>query len=264
MNLTLNVWRQKNASTPGRMVTYTAKDVSPDMSFLEMLDVVNEGLVHKGEEPIAFDHDCREGICGSCGVMVNGIAHGPGKGVTACQVHMRSFSDGDTLTIEPWRAKAFPVIRDLVVDRSAFDRIIQAGGFISASTGSAPEANAMPVPKENSDWAMDAAACIGCGACVAACPNASAMLFTSAKVSHLALLPQGQPERSERVLDMVEQMDAEGFGGCTNIGECSAVCPKEISMDFIAKLNRELIAATVSHGGKKRRRTSPVLRVARG
>lgn len=260
MNLTLNVWRQKNASAPGKMVTYQASDVSPDMSFLEMLDVVNEGLVHKGDEPIAFDHDCREGICGSCGVMVNGIAHGPGKGVTACQVHMRSFKDGDTLTIEPWRAKPFPVLRDLVVDRSAFDRIIQAGGFISATTGSAPEANAMAVPKENADWAMDAAACIGCGACVAACPNASAMLFTSAKVSHLALMPQGQPERSERVLDMVEQMDAEGFGGCTNIGECSAVCPKEISMDFIAKLNRELITATVVHGGKKRRREGPVKR----
>ncbi|KAB8146038.1 succinate dehydrogenase/fumarate reductase iron-sulfur subunit [Chloroflexia bacterium SDU3-3] len=258
MDLTLNVWRQKDANSPGKMVTYQAKNVSTEMSFLEMLDVVNEELTNKGEEPIAFDHDCREGICGSCGVMVNGVAHGPGKGVTACQVHMRSFHDGETLTIEPWRARSFPVLKDLIVDRSAFDRIIQAGGFTSVSTGSAPEANAIPIPKENADLAMDAAACIGCGACVAACPNASAMLFTSAKVSQLALLPQGQPERAERVLDMVQQMDAEGFGGCTNYGECSAVCPKEISLDFIAKLNRELIAATVSHGGKKRRRQEPV------
>lgn len=260
MDLTLNVWRQKNASSPGRLVTYQAKNVSPDMSFLEMLDVVNEELTQKGEEPIAFDHDCREGICGSCGLMVNGIAHGPGRGVTACQVHMRSFKDGDTLTIEPWRAKPFPVIKDLVVDRSPLDRIIQAGGFVSVNTGSAPEANSVPVAKEHADLAFDAAACIQCGACVAACPNASAMLFTAAKVSHLALLPQGQPERAERVLDMVDQMDAEGFGGCTNIGECSAVCPKEISMDFIAQLNRELIKATVTKSGKKRRRSSPAKR----
>lgn len=258
MNLTLKVWRQHDAKAAGRLETYKANDVSPDMSFLEMLDVVNEDLTHKGQEPIAFDHDCREGICGSCGVMVNGIAHGPGQGVTACQVHMRSFKDGDELTIEPWRARAFPVLKDLVVDRSALDRIIQAGGFVSASTGSAPDGNAIPVAKENADLAMDAAACIGCGACVAACPNASAMLFTAAKVSHLALLPQGQPERAERVLDMVDQMDEEGFGGCTNIGECSAVCPKEISMDFIAMLNRELIGGTIKQAGKKRRRASPV------
>jgi succinate dehydrogenase / fumarate reductase iron-sulfur subunit len=253
MNLTLNVWRQKNKSTPGRFVTYKANNVSPDMSFLEMLDVVNEDLTQKGEEPIAFDHDCREGICGSCGLMVNGVAHGPGRGVTACQVHMRSFKDGDTLTIEPWRAKPFPVIKDLVVDRSPMDRIIQAGGYVSVSTGEAPDANSIPVAKENADLAFDAAACIQCGACVAACPNASAMLFTAAKVSHLALLPQGQVERHERVLDMVDQMDAEGFGGCTNIGECSAVCPKEISMDFIAQLNRELLKATFVKSGKKRR-----------
>ncbi len=260
MNLTLNVWRQKDASSPGKLETYRANDVSPDMSFLEMLDVVNEELTQNGKDPIAFDHDCREGICGSCGLMVNGVAHGPGRGVTACQVHMRSFKDGDSLTIEPWRAKPFPVLKDLIVDRSAFDRIIQAGGYVSASTGSAPDGNAIPIAKEHSDLAMDAAACIGCGACVAACPNASAMLFTAAKVSHLALLPQGQPERSERVLDMVDQMDAEGFGGCTNIGECSAVCPKEISMDFIAQLNRELIRGTLTNSGKKRRRSSPLTR----
>ena len=246
MNLTLHVWRQKNAQAQGAMVKYDARDISPDMSFLEMLDVVNEELIERGEEPIAFDHDCREGICGTCGLMINGIAHGPSGRRPSCQLHMRHFKDGDTIYIEPWRAHAFPVMQDLMVDRSAFDRIIQAGGFISVSTGSAPEANAMPVPKENADLAMDAAACIGCGACVAACPNASAMLFTAAKVSHLALLPQGQPERHSRVLEMVRTMDDEGFGGCTNIGECAAVCPKEISMDFIAMLNRDLLRASVS------------------
>ena len=246
MKLTLHVWRQPDAATPGKMVTYPADDISPDMSFLEMLDVVNEGLIADGQEPIAFDHDCREGICGMCSLMINGVAHGPERATTTCQLHMRHFKDGDTIYIEPWRAKAFPVIKDLVVDRSAFDRIIAAGGYVSAPTGSAPDANAVLVPKENADLAMDAAACIGCGACVAACPNASAMLFTAAKVSHLALLPQGQPERHRRVLDMVRQMDDEGFGGCTNIGECSSACPKEISMDFIAMLNRELVKASVA------------------
>jgi succinate dehydrogenase / fumarate reductase, iron-sulfur subunit len=244
MKLTLHVWRQKNAKSEGQFVTYKADDVSPDMSFLEMLDVVNEDLILRGQEPIAFDHDCREGICGTCGLMINGIAHGPQRATTACQLHMRHFRDGDEITIEPWRALAFPVLKDLVVDRGSLDRIIQAGGYISASTGSAPDGNAVPVQKESADLAMDAAACIGCGACVAACPNASAMLFTAAKTSHLGLLPQGQPERYTRVVRMVEQMDAEGFGGCTNIGECSAVCPKEISMDFIARLNRDLLAAT--------------------
>ena len=244
MNLTLHVWRQKNGKTDGQFVTYKANDISPDMSFLEMLDVVNEELITHGQEPIAFDHDCREGICGMCGMMINGIAHGPQRATTACQLHMRHFSDGDEITIEPWRAQAFPVIKDLVVDRGALDRIIQAGGYVSVGTGSAPDGNAIPVPKDAADLAMDAAACIGCGACVAACPNGSAMLFTSAKVSHLGLLPQGQPERYTRVLHMVEQMDEEGFGGCTNIGECSAVCPKEISMDFIARMNRDLLAAT--------------------
>jgi succinate dehydrogenase / fumarate reductase iron-sulfur subunit len=243
MNLTLHVWRQPNGKAEGKMVTYKAEDISAEMSFLEMLDVVNEGLILRGEQPIAFDHDCREGICGMCGMMINGVAHGPERATTACQLHMRHFRDGDEITIEPWRAQAFPVLRDLVVDRSAFDRIIAAGGFISASTGSAPEANSVPVPKTSADLAMDAAACIGCGACVAACPNASAMLFVSAKVAHLNLLPQGQPERYSRVVHMVEVMDEEGFGGCTNIGECSAVCPKEISLDFIARMNRDLLVA---------------------
>ena len=251
MNLTLNVWRQKHAKAQGELVTYQAGDISPDMSFLEMLDIVNEQLIEQGKEPIAFDHDCREGICGMCGMIINGVAHGPERATTACQLHMRHFRDGDEITIEPWRAQAFPVIKDLVVDRSAFDRIVAAGGFISVSTGGAPDANALPVPKENADMAMDAAACIGCGACVAACPNASAMLFVAAKVSHLGLLPQGQPERYTRVVHMVEQMDHEGFGGCTNIGECSAVCPKEISMDFIARMNRDLLVATVK--GKRDR-----------
>jgi succinate dehydrogenase iron-sulfur subunit len=250
MNLTLHVWRQKNAKSEGRMVQQEARDISEDMSFLEMLDVVNERLIERGEDPIAFDHDCREGICGMCGLMINGIAHGPQRATTACQLHMRHFRDGDTIYIEPWRAQAFPVIKDLVVDRSAFDRIIQAGGYISVATGTAPEANTTPVPKENADLSMDAAACIGCGACVAACPNASAMLFTAAKVAHLNLLPQGQVERNMRTLNMVAAMDAEGFGGCTNIGECSAVCPKEIGMDFIARLNRDLLRAGIA--GAKR------------
>jgi succinate dehydrogenase / fumarate reductase, iron-sulfur subunit len=244
MNLTLYVWRQKNAAERGRMVRYDVNDISPDMSFLEMLDVVNEGLIAKNEDPIAFDHDCREGICGTCGMMINGIAHGPRKATTACQLHMRSFKDGDTIYIEPWRASAFPVIKDLIVNRGAFDRIIQAGGFISVSTGSAPDGNAIPISKENADRSMDAAACIACGACVAACPNGSAMLYTSAKVSHLALLPQGEPERFRRVLNMVKQMDAEGFGNCTNHRECEAVCPKEISIDFITLLNREFLKAS--------------------
>ena len=250
MNLTLQVWRQDGPDQPGRLVTYAAPGISADMSFLEMLDVVNERLVSEGEEPITFDHDCREGICGTCSLMINGQAHGPQRGTATCQLHMRQYNDGDTIVIEPWRAKAFPVIKDLIVDRSAFDRIIQAGGYITAGIGGAPDANAAPVPKPNSDKAMDAAQCIGCGACVAACPNASAMLFTAAKTSHLGLLPQGQPERYTRVVRMVEQMDAEGFGGCTNIGECSAVCPKEIGMDFIARLNRDLLRAGIA--GAKR------------
>lgn len=246
MNLTLYVWRQKNAADAGRMVKYDAPDVSPDMSFLEMLDVVNEGLILSDQEPIAFDHDCREGICGSCGFMVNGIAHGPERATTVCQLHMRHFKDGDTLYIEPWRAKAFPVIKDLIVDRTALDRIVQSGGFISVSTGSAPEANSIPVPKDDSDLAMDAAACIQCGACIAACPNASAMLFTAAKVEHLNLLPQGKPEKDRRVINMVETMDSLDFGSCTVIGECAAVCPKEISLDFITRMNRDYLKASIT------------------
>jgi succinate dehydrogenase / fumarate reductase iron-sulfur subunit len=238
MNLTLRVWRQKNAATPGQFVTYNAADISPDMSFLEMLDVVNEALIKRGEEQIAFDHDCREGICGSCGLMVNGVPHGPLRGTTVCQLHMRTFKDGDTITIEPWRAAPFPVIKDLVVNRGAFDRIIQAGGYVSVSTGGAPDGNAILVPKEDADKAFDAAACIGCGACVAACKNASAMLFTAAKISHLSLLPQGKVEQDRRVLEMVAQMDAEGFGNCTNTRSCEAACPKEISLDNIARMNR--------------------------
>ena len=245
MNLTLQVWRQKNRGEAGRFVEYRARDISPDMSFLEMLDAVNEGLIAEGEEPIAFDYDCREGICGQCGLMINGIAHGPERATTTCQLHMRRFSDGDTIVIEPWRARAFPVLKDLIVDRTAFDRIIQAGGYISAGVGGAPEANATLIPKRDADRAFDAAQCISCGACVAACPNASASLFTSAKIGHLGLLPQGQPERYARVRRMVAQMDNEGFGHCTNHGECEAVCPKEISMEFIARMNRDLITATL-------------------
>jgi len=239
MHLTLHVWRQQGPGLPGGFVRYAMTDVSPDMSFLEMLDVLNQQLLAHKDEPIAFDHDCREGICGMCGMMINGRPHGPQRATTTCQLHMRSFPDGAELWIEPWRARAFPVIKDLVVDRGAFDRIIQAGGFITAPTGSAPEANTLLVPKRDADRAMDAAACIGCGACVAACPNASAMLFVAAKVSHLGLLPQGQPERDTRVIDMVARMDAEGFGACTNHGECMGACPKEISIDFIAQLNRD-------------------------
>jgi succinate dehydrogenase / fumarate reductase iron-sulfur subunit len=244
MNLILHVWRQKNGKTPGRMERYEARDVSPDMSFLEMLDTVNEGLIARGEEPIAFEHDCREGICGSCGFVINGIPHGPHRGTTVCQLHMRHFKDGDELYLEPWRAKAFPVIRDLVVDRSALDRIIAAGGYITARTGSAPDGNTLPVPKVESDRSMDAAACIGCGACIAACPNASAALFTGAKISHLGLLPQGQPERDRRALNMVAQVNAEMFGSCTNIGECEAVCPKSIRLEVIARMNRDYLKAT--------------------
>jgi succinate dehydrogenase / fumarate reductase iron-sulfur subunit len=244
MNLTLHVWRQKDANSPGRMVTYPAHDVSPDMSFLEMLDEVNEGLIRKGEEPIAFDHDCREGICGTCSMVINGIAHGGQKATTACQLHMRKFKDGDEIYIEPWRVGPFPVIRDLVTNRSAFDRIIEAGGYVSENTGGAPDGNAVPVPKEKQEIAMDAAACIGCGACAAACKNGSAMLFVAAKVSHLANLPQGQAERYRRVLRMIDQHDLEGFGSCTNYSECEAVCPKEISVKFIAQLNRDYLWAS--------------------
>ncbi len=244
MNLTLYVWRQKDAQSQGRMVKYKATGVEPDMSFLEMLDVLNEKLISQEEEPIAFDSDCREGICGTCGMMINGIAHGPQRGATVCQLHMRCFKDGDTLQLEPWRDKAFPVLKDLVVNRSSLDRIIQAGGFISARSGSAPEANSVLVPKLTADQAMDAAACIGCGACVAACPNGSAALFTGAKTSHLALLPQGQPERSRRVISMVAAMDQEGFGNCTMHRECEAVCPKEINVRLIVQMNREYLWAS--------------------
>lgn len=243
MDLTLSVWRQKNGEDQGKMVEYQAKGISEHMSFLEMLDIVNDNLNRNGEDPIAFDHDCREGICGMCSLTINGIPHGPDRGTTVCQLHMRRFKDGDKIHIEPWRAKAFPILKDLVVDRSAFDRIIQSGGYISANTGGVPEANAITIPKKNADSAMDAAACIGCGACVAACPNASAMLFVAAKVSHLALLPQGQVERKERAQNMVKTMDKENFGNCTNHFECEAACPKEISVDFIAQLNREYITS---------------------
>jgi succinate dehydrogenase / fumarate reductase iron-sulfur subunit len=242
MKLTLKIWRQSGPSDKGDMVTYPIEDVSEDMSFLEMLDVLNEGLIRKGEEPVAFDSDCREGICGMCGVMINGEAHGPQR-TTTCQLHMRSFRDGDEIVIEPWRADAFPVIKDLCVDRQAFDRIIQAGGYISANTGSAPDAHATPVPKENADRAFMGAECISCGACVAACPNASGMLFMGAKITHLGELPQGQPERDARVLSMTAQHDAEGFGGCTNLGECSRACPKGIPLNVISQMNGDLLRA---------------------
>jgi succinate dehydrogenase / fumarate reductase iron-sulfur subunit len=248
MKLTLKIWRQENSQSPGRLVEYQLDKVSPDMSFLEMLDVLNEELTLKGATPIAFDHDCREGICGMCSLVINGRAHGPLDACTTCQLHMREFSDGDTITIEPWRARPFPVIRDLVVDRTAFDRIIQAGGFVTVSTGGAPDGNAIPIPKADADKAMDAAQCIGCGACVAACKNASAMLFVAAKVSHLALLPQGRVERHRRVTRMVAQMDAEGFGACTVMGSCEAVCPKEITLENIARLNREYFMAQLKGG----------------
>lgn len=245
LNFKLKVWRQRNQQTAGAFKNYELKDVSSDMSFLEMMDVLNQDLIHKGEEPVAFDHDCREGICGSCSMVINGNPHGPDTGTATCQLHMRRFKNGETLVVEPFRAKAFPVHRDLSVDRSALDRIIQAGGYISVSTGNAMDANSLPIRKENSDLAFDAAACIGCGACVAACKNASAMLFTSAKVSHLRLLPQGEVEREERVLAMVKQMDEEGFGNCTNTQACSAACPKEISQDNIGRLNREFSLANL-------------------
>ena len=245
MQLTLSIWRQHNRTSAGKFVEYKAADISPDMSFLEMLDAVNRQLAHQGQDTIAFDHDCREGICGSCGLFINGRAHGPQSGAATCELRMRHFKDGDRITVEPWRAKAFPVIKDLVVDRTAFDRIIQAGGYISVDTGSAPEASSIPVPKANAEEAMDAAACIGCGACVAACKNSSAMLFVSAKVSQFALLPQGNAERKERVQRMVEQMDKEGFGNCSNTYACEAECPKEISVTHIARLNREFLRAKV-------------------
>jgi succinate dehydrogenase / fumarate reductase, iron-sulfur subunit len=243
MRLTLKVWRQSSPTEAGRFETYDARDINEHMSFLEMLDVVNEDLISRGQDPIVFDSDCREGICGTCGFMINGVAHGPNRATTVCQLHMRFFHDGDTLVLEPWRAAAFPVLKDLAVDRGALDRIVQAGGFISTPTGSAPEANTTPVPKDYADRAFDAATCIGCGACVAACPNASAMLFTAAKVSHLGLLPHGQPERWRRVRNMVARHDAEGFGHCSNHGECEAVCPKGISLNFISFLNADLRTA---------------------
>ena len=242
MNLTLRIWRQQDATAKGELVTYQVDDISPDMSFLEMLDGLNERLTLEGEDPIAFDHDCREGICGMCGLMINGEAHGP-EVTTVCQLHMRTFSDGDTITIEPWRARSFPVLKDLSVDRRAFDRLIQAGGYVSVNTGAAPDAHATPVPKANADRAFDAATCIACGACVAACPNGSASLFLGAKITHLAELPQGQAERTSRVTGMVAQHDAEGFGGCTNIGQCAAACPKEIPLDVISQLNKEFRTA---------------------
>ena len=239
MRVRLKIWRQKSHGAPGKFVSYAVNDVNPDMSMLECLDVLNEELIERGEEPVSFEHDCREGICGSCGFMINGVAHGPLRGTTVCQLTMRHFKDGEELVLEPWRALAFPLIKDLVVDRRSFDRIIAAGGYISVSTGSAPDGNAIPVSKTSADRAMDAAACIGCGACVAACPNASAALFTGAKIAHLGILPQGQPERDRRAIHMVTQMNAEGFGGCTNIGECTGVCPKEIPLEVIAAMNRD-------------------------
>lgn len=246
MNIKVKLWRQENKDAKGQMVEYAVPDVSPDMSFLEMLDVLNESLIKQGDAPVAFDHDCREGICGSCGVFINGRAHGPEKGTTTCQLHMRSFNDGDEITIEPWRAGAFPVLKDLVVDRTAFDRILHTGGYVSVNTGGAPDANMIPIPKVDADEAFKAAACIGCGACVATCKNASAMLFTSAKVSHLALLPQGKTESAERVVKMVNAMDEEGFGNCSNTGACEVECPKEISISHIARMNREYLKASFS------------------
>ena len=246
MNLTLKVWKQKNNTTRGGFVTYQVGGISSEMSFLEMFDVLNERLINEGQEPIAFDHDCREGICGSCAMHINGKPHGPWRGTTVCQLHMRAFKDGDTIVVEPWRSKAFPIIKDLMVDRSAFDRIIQAGGYISVNTGNAVDANAVPVEKDKADLSFANAACIACGACVAACKNSSAMLFMSAKVTHLALLPQGSPERKTRAMNMVTQMDKEGFGSCTNTGACEAVCPKEISISNIARLNGEYLSASLS------------------
>jgi succinate dehydrogenase / fumarate reductase iron-sulfur subunit len=250
MNLTLKVWRQLDAKSAGKFATYQVQGVTPDMSFLEMLDLLNENIQAKGEAPVAFDHDCREGICGMCGFLINGVAHGGHRGTTVCQLSMRFFKDGDSLTLEPWRAKAFPVLRDLAVDRSAFDRIIQAGGFISVPTGVAPEARSVLVPKDAAERAMDAAACIGCGACVAACPNAAAMLFTAAKITHLNSLPQGQPQRNQRTEDMVAAMSEEQFGSCTNHGECEAVCPKKIPLEFIGRMNRDLIHASLNRRGE--------------
>lgn len=253
MRLTLRIWRQRNREDRGRFETYGLDDANEHMSFLEMLDVLNQHLIEQGKDPVAFEHDCREGICGCCSLVINGVPHGPWTKTTVCQLHMRAFKDGDTLTIEPWRSKAFPVLRDLIVDRSAFDRIMAAGGFVDVRTGSAPEANAIPIPKHVADLAMDAAECIGCGACVASCPNGSAMLFVAAKASHLGLLPQGQPERWRRARAMVAQMEKEGFGGCTNYGECEAVCPKGISISFIARLNRDFLRASLcpEEGGGK-------------
>lgn len=249
MKLTLKIWRQKNAEAQGKMETYEVSDISEHMSFLEMLDVLNERLVSEGKEPVAFDHDCREGICGACSMYINGEPHGPRRATTTCQLHMREFKDGETVYIEPWRAKAFPVIKDLVVDRSSFDRIIQSGGYVSVNTsGNTIDANSIPIPKDDADEAFNAATCIGCGACVAACKNASAMLFVSAKVSQFSLLPQGKVERKERVLNMVEQMDKEGFGNCTNTGACAIECPKEISLENIARMNREFLTASLTKG----------------
>jgi succinate dehydrogenase / fumarate reductase, iron-sulfur subunit len=250
MKIILHIWRQRNADDQGRLVRYEVPNVSEHMSFLEMLDVLNEDLIAKNDDPVAFDHDCREGICGMCGCMVNGVAHGPLPGTTLCQLHMRHFKDGDELYLEPWRARAFPVVKDLVVNRRSFDRLIAAGGFISVSTGSAPDGNAILVPKGDSDRSMDAAACIGCGACVAMCPNASASLFMGAKIAHLGLLPQGQPERQQRVTAMVAQANAELFGSCTNIGECEAVCPKEIKLEVIARMNRDFVKASWTNRGE--------------
>lgn len=254
MNLTLKIWRQKNASSKGKFVTYKVNDISPNSSFLEMMDILNESLVVKGEDPVAFDHDCREGICGACSMYINGRPHGPDKAITTCQLHMRRFKDGDTIVIEPWRAKPFPVLKDLIVDRSSFDKIIQAGGYVSVNTGGIPDANAIPISKINADLSMDAAACIGCGACVAACKNASAMLFVSAKVSQFALLPQGKVEAAVRVESMVAEMDRLGFGNCTNTGACEAECPKEISISNIARMNREFFVAKV--GAQKEKEQS--------